>query len=305
MTTFTLQKIKKKRTKIKIKIRNKKNQANEANETNEANEANQSTQLNQTDIIKSTLCKDTSHIDPKDPSIKNNGNISLEITSINNLPNKLQEKDTIEKQKLNKINSPIINKLSSEIIQSEPHQEESIEYNDHYISFIVLYNFNYGFKKSLYPCNYLIGTNILLNKTNEGLHTYKIDITPEFKYKKFIRDIIRNEFNYKNKDISLIKSMGAYKNYHNYMVILNKYSKKHKQFKNIINDISNNYKWKQVYSSYPSNRLNKFELDPDNATMKDVYSYLGNTDDNIIFHNKLKDNTISLNNIYNILTEVV
>ena len=39
--------------------------------------------------------------------------------------------------------------------------------------------------------------------------------------------------------------------------------------------------------------------------MKDVYSYLGSTDDNIIFHNKLKDNTISLNNIYNILTEVV
>ncbi len=211
----------------------------------------------------------------------------MEITSINKLPNKLP------------------NKLSSEIIQSEPHQEESIEYNDHYISFIVLYNFNYGFKKSPYPCNYLIGTNILLNKTNEGLHTYKIDITPEFKYKKFIRDIIRNEFNYKNKDISLIKSMGAYKNYHNYMVILNKYSKKHKQFKNIINDVSNNYKWKQVYSSYPSNRLNKFELDPDNATMKDVYSYLGNTNDNIIFHNKLKDNTISLNNIYNILTEVV
>ena len=27
--------------------------------------------------------------------------------------------------------------------------------------------------KSPYPCNYLIGTNILLNKTNEELHTTK------------------------------------------------------------------------------------------------------------------------------------
>ena len=103
-------------------------------------------------------------------------------------------------------------------------------------------------------------------------NSYEIDLTPEFKYKKFIRSKVLEDFNYKNKDIFIIKSINNYKNYHNYIVVLKNKSVRHKQYPNMISSVSDSYKWRQIYGMY-----NPAKMTPDvkDFKVKDGYKYLG------------------------------
>ena len=216
-------------------------------------------------------------------------NIALNISDITDNSNKpFILEDIPEIQLTEQVKSPV---------------SQDIEYEEHYVSFIVLHQLNYGFRKTEQPCNYIIGINILI-KGNDIIHNYKIS-SGNFKYKKFIRETVRAQMNYKNKDIYLIKSLGVNKNFHNYIVILERYSKKHKQYKNVINDITANYKWKSVYDFYPNKELKQYEDEPCNNTLRNVYKYLYKNVNNISFTDKSKANNITVKEVYNILKDVI
>ena len=59
------------------------------------------------------------------------------------------------------------------------------ENDTHYVSFTVATTVNYGFRKCEFINQYIVGIALLLNKNKEHIFTYEIDVTPEFKYKKF------------------------------------------------------------------------------------------------------------------------
>ncbi len=172
--------------------------------------------------------------------------------------------------------------------------DEDIVYDKHYVSFAILFPFDYGFSSSS-SMNYLMGTNILV-KEDKQIASYKIKIEPEFKYKKFIRSKVLEDFNYKNKDIQVIKSINTYKNYHNYIVVLKNKSVRHKQYPNAINSVADTYKWKQVYDMY-----NPDEMTPEikNFGAKDGYSYLSEHSLlKIKFTDNLNTNHVDLKDIY-------
>ena len=199
-----------------------------------------------------------------------------------------------------------------------------IYYNEQFVSFIIMFPFNFNTQKSSgdkincdsknssgdkINCDsknssgdkMLIGSNILSNKNITP--TYKINCTKDFKYKKFIRDKIRSDFNYKNKDISIIKSINVYKNYHNYVVILNNNSIRHKQYPNIINCVDDVITWRQLYDCYdPSHQSCKMC----DISFKEIYEYLSiHSKLDIYYTDDLHENYISMPNIYNSLKHIV
>ena len=177
---------------------------------------------------------------------------------------------------------------------SESGSDEDITYSKHYLSFAMLFPFDYGLS-SVTEKNYLLGTNILVENYH-NIQTYEIDITPEFKYKKFIRSKVLEDFNYKNKDISIIKSINKYKNYHNYIVVLKNRSVRHKQFPNQISSVDDNYKWRQIYDTYTPSTMTPEIKD---FTAKDGYNFLSNKSElNIKFTDKSGKNHIDLKDIY-------
>ena len=176
----------------------------------------------------------------------------------------------------------------------ESSSEEDIVYDKHYVSFAILFPFDYGFSSSS-SMNYLMGTNILV-KEDRQIASYKIKIEPEFKYKKFIRSKVLEDFNYKNKDILIIKSINTYKNYHNYIVVLKNKSVRHKQYPNTINSVADTYKWKQIYDMYNPSKMTP-EIKDFGA--KDGYSYLSeNSPLKIRFTDNLNTNHVDLKDIY-------
>ena len=148
------------------------------------------------------------------------------------------------------------------------------ENDTHYVSFTVVTTINYGFRKCEFINQYIVGIALLLNKSKKHIFTYDIELTPEFKYKKFIRDKVKSLFNYKNKDIIGIKAINLNGNFHNYLVLIQPFSSRNNQYKNQIGDISKNYTWKQYFEFYPSNKLTKFENNPSNDTLSTIYNDL-------------------------------
>lgn len=233
----------------------------------------------------------------KKPAIvkKENGsesNIKLTIAAINNQnDNKCDNKcDNISKNKTN----PIMNKF------------DSID-DKHYVSFVVATTLNYGFKKRKFINQYIIGINLLLNKNKEHIFTYDIELTPEFKYKKFIRDKVKSLFNYKNKDIIGIKAVNLSGNFHNYLVLIQPFSSRNSQYKNQIKDISSSHTWKQYFEFYPSSKITKFEENPSDDTLSSIYKDLS-------CNNKIKESELtkincnnSINNkaIYKAISEIL
>lgn len=175
-----------------------------------------------------------------------------------------------------------------------------IYYDEQFVSFIIMFPFNFNTQKSS-GNKMLIGSNILSKKNITP--TYKINYTKDFKYKKFIRDKIRSDFNYKNKDISIIKSINVYKNYHNYVVILHNTSIRHKQYPNIINCVDDVITWRQLYDCYdPSHQSCKIC----DISFKEIYEYLSTHSKlDIHYTDDLHENYISMPNIYNSLKHIV
>lgn len=166
---------------------------------------------------------------------------------------------------------------------------EDIEYENHYVSFSIIDIKQLNEIKDLDMIYFLISS--LLIKNNNTLHTYKIDYEPNYKFKKSIRERVIQDFNFKNKDISTIKSVKRNKNYHYYIVIIEAPSKRISQYKNDYDINKNNFYWKNnlnlyrpcsfsidnsiVYSNLLSQKFIDYKLYSDECdnyiTIKDVY----------------------------------
>lgn len=235
----------------------------------------------------------------------------VEISADVNTPDK-----NIPGENISDINTPGENtpgeNISDENTPDKLTTTSPIYYNEQFVSFIIMFPFNFNTRHSSgdkINCDsknssgnkMLIGSNILSNKNITP--TYKIHCTKDFKYKKFVRDKIRSDFNYKNKDISIIKSINVYKNYHNYVVILHNTSIRHKQYPNIINCVDDVITWRQLYDCYdPSHQSCKMC----DISFKEIYEYLSiHSKLDIYYTDDLHENYISMPNIYNSLKHIV
>tara|TARA_B100001093_G_scaffold386970_1_gene372935 strand:- start:1021 stop:1827 length:807 start_codon:yes stop_codon:yes gene_type:complete len=244
-------------------------------------------------------------IDKKLDSFQNNTNYTNNITlKIEEIP--IKETNTLlDKSCLKEIckedltissKSQLSNANVNDTLDSEP-----IKYKTHYVSFIILYPFDYGIVGPP-DTNFLIGLNMLIRE-NKFIPKYKINYTPDFKYKKFIRSKVLEDFNFKNKDIEIIKSVNLYKNYHNYIVVLKKYSVRHKLYGNEISSVENKYKWKQTYDLFnPAKMTPKIKQ----VTLKDAYNYLiTNSKLKFQFTDSKLNNLITIKDIYKSITQVI
>ena len=312
MPTFTLQKVHvvpKKKFKIKIKKKKPFNLNNDKHANISLN-ISDTTAACDTSSNKSLILKEISEIKLKElinDSIKQDiGHDTVTQDTLQDIGHDTVAQDTPQDIGHDTVSQDTPQDIGHDTVSQDIGHDtvsQDIEYEDHYVSFIVLHQLNFGFRKTEQPCNYIIGINILI-KGNDIIHNYKIS-SVDFKYKKFIREQVRAQMNYKNKDICLIKSLGVNKNFHNYIVILERYSKKHKQYKNVINDITTNYKWKSVYDFYPNKELKQSEDEPCDNTLRNAYNYLYKNVNNISFTDKSKANNITVKEVYNILKDVI
>ena len=135
-----------------------------------------------------------------------------------------------------------------------------ITYDKHFISIALVYNFRVtnnpidNLEKT-----HLIGTNILTYMGNK-LPVFKINNTDNIKYKKLVREKCKELWNVKNKYIASIKHINNYKNFHNYLVLLDDSCKSTvkfiKKFKNQMNTCEKEYCWRTFFGMYSPNNLN-------------------------------------------------
>lgn len=218
---------------------------------------------------------------PSTPSTHNNSLVTV-VNSSPNISLAISQKDincNEDKVCLENINigSSIVNPLTT-IPEENTHEENTNEentredetiYENHYISFIILYPLYFGEPKTT-NINSILGLNMLV-KRERIIQTYEIKYKTDFKYKKFIRSKVLDDYNYKNKDISIIKSINTYRNYHNYVVVIKKRSVRNKLYDNQIHSIKDTYKWRQLYDFYNPAKMTPKLKEP---TITDAYEYL-------------------------------
>ena len=228
----------------------------------------------------------------QEPNIKLNIDIAYNISE-NNMPVNTHAN-----------NNPNCTKVSN---ITPKNTEFGCKNDKHYVSFTVATTVNYGFRKCEFIKQYIVGIALLLNKNKEHIFTYDIELTPEFKYKKFIRDKVKALFNYKNKDIIGIKAVNLNANFHNYLVLIQPFSSRNSQYKNQIKDISNNYTWKQYFEFYPSKKLKTFEEKPSNETLSSIYNDLSISEKVIESELSTITSNNSINNkaIYKAISEIL
>lgn len=240
-------------------------------------------------------------IDSSQNDKDNTDNITLKIEEIPikekiTLPGKSCLKEICEEDVTVRLESKVSTNNIDNTFDSQP-----VKYKTHYVSFVVLYPFDFGIVGPP-NTNFLIGLNMLI-KDNKFIPKYKISYTPDFKYKKFIRSKVLEDFNFKNKDIEIIKSVNLYKNYHNYIVVLKKHTVRHKLYKNEISSVENKYRWKQTYDLF-----NPTKMTPTikKVTLKDAYSYfITNSKLKFQFTDSKMENLITMNDIYNSITQII
>ena len=161
-----------------------------------------------------------------------------------------------------------------------------------YIGLIILYN-NNPMPINKIGKNYLIGTNILVNKDYEILKI-PIDENPlkHIKYKTVIRKYCRKHLKINLKNIIRIKHLNNISNFHNYLVII----KPNKYLQSLTNIICSTgdrpMYWRTFYDTY-SHTQEPFNL-------REVYRTF------MVSPTKLKINAsiyIKIENIYPLLAE--
>tara|TARA_B100001093_G_C26677553_1_gene948984 strand:+ start:247 stop:1125 length:879 start_codon:yes stop_codon:yes gene_type:complete len=166
---------------------------------------------------------------------------------------------TLESQLDNKVidRDNFINNISLTI---ETYNNTNITYDKHFISITLVYNF----RLTNNPIDdldktYLIGTNIL-TYTGNKLPVFKINDIDNIKYKKLVREKCKELWNVKNKYIASIKHINNYKNFHNYLVLLDNSNKSTvkfiKKFKNQMNTCEKDYCWRTFFGMYSPNNIN-------------------------------------------------
>ena len=142
----------------------------------------------------------------------------------------------------------------------EPDKETNIVYNEHFITISLCYNF----RVTNNPIDdlektHLIGTNIL-TYMGDKVPVFKINDIDNIKYKRLVREKCKELWNVKNKYISAIKHINNYKNFHNYLVLLDNSCKSTvkfiKKFKNQMNTCEKDYCWRTFFGMYSPNNFN-------------------------------------------------
>lgn len=127
----------------------------------------------------------------------------------------------IEKECNNQINIEISknNKLNNNINQ-DSNQDINQEYDvdNHFISVVYIKKIN-NIEHNL-PNKIPISLYQIIIKKNREIPTFEIDFSPDFKYKKYIREKSVLNFSLKKTDIISIKHINTVHNFHNYLVIL-------------------------------------------------------------------------------------
>lgn len=178
-----------------------------------------------------------------------------------------------------------------------PVKKTIITYDNHYISIIMLYTFDTYDTIDTIEMMYIIG-NSTLCINNKIVPTYKIEYENGYKFKKFIRDKVLNEFNFKNKDIISIKNINTNENYHNYLVLLNG-NKRNSQYKNSALEIDKiNYTW--------SSKLELYEPKNINPEKTEIYLDLSmNYKQEFYFSDETKCNNIDIKDVYKSISYVI
>ena len=190
---------------------------------------------------------------------------------------------------------------------SKDNPTEKIKYKNHFISFVILYHFDYGLTVRQKGAKCVLGNNILLYKNN-FIPTQSFKYTPEFKYKKYIREFMLSKLHYKNKDIIGIKSIHVHKNYHNYLVFVKPNSTRHKQYPNVISDITSEYSWKQTFDWYDPHKTkeNIYEEPQKAHSPKEAYTHLLETNTNKrVLSDTSGNNQITNHDLYKAIMSVV
>ncbi len=125
-------------------------------------------------------------------------------------------------------------------------------YECHYITFVIISDFynTSSDNKSLIKKDIFRYDSILFHilvEYDDKLPTFPLlDIDSNFKYKKFIRDKIVNEFKFKSNDIKFIKLINNNGVFHNYLIWVSNLS----SFNNTINmtQLSKDYGWRTFIS---------------------------------------------------------
>ena len=149
---------------------------------------------------------------------------------------------------------------------------------------------------------YLNNTSLYINRFNQ-YPIFKIDselFDKNFKYKKYIRNILNNDFKIKSKYIITIKLVNTQNNLHNYIVVLNNINKLDKGT-NILNTNDNLFHWKTILDMYKPHSY---------TTQNNVYNFILNKSKFIIYpelftnKNTHTEYYIEYNTILDILTSV-
>ena len=183
------------------------------------------------------------------------------------------------------------------IAPTVPKAKDLSQYKNHYVTIAIVCPMSIPKVNTADNRIYFVHNNILC--TNKyTLPCYKIEFSPGFKFKKFIRDKLVNQFNFKNKDIQVIKNINTVENYHNYIVHLvpNKRTSQFPVQSSLVTHDSTH--WCEILGMYDSYLDN-----PSNSQI--YFSLYKNDKSGINFENGNNKDIIKLSEIYNLMSIVV
>jgi hypothetical protein len=174
--------------------------------------------------------------------------------------------------------------------------------SDHYIGLILIKANGLVMSKKIKDSKKKIFLNITqIYSTSNSIPIHKLsnDLLDEnFKYKKYIRTLLDNDYSIKNRHILGIKLFETYGNYHIYCIIINT-----NKSLTITGKLKSNYDWNRIFDFYYRDTNN---LDP---TQNDVYKSICTSGPiSKIYNNKekylpdyIKNYTIYYKHILNVL----
>lgn len=187
-------------------------------------------------------------------------------------------------------------KLDIEPVIENTVVENPIIDNDHYISIIILYTDSLYNDIDKLDKTYFISNSVLCIN-NHIIPTYSIEYESGFKFKKFTREKVIDEFGFKNKDILGIKSIGTHNNFHNYLVLLNKNKRLNKYKNSNIAHKSTEYTWHTSLELYQPNRVN--------PKQEEIYIDISFRDNNKKLVDISEKNIIKYDSIYRSLIAII
>ena len=161
---------------------------------------------------------------------------------------------------------------------------------------------------------YLNNTSLYVRQDNKFLI---IELKPEildesFKYKKFIRNYIKNNFNIDKKNIINIKFFETYGNLHNYIIILDNTKCLDNGISSMnVRPIDNKFSWRMRLDFFQLDKFNKyinqqdiFNKILDNKKMKVDKNFMLEPDINETTPQYIKKNRISYVKLLRVLTNI-